>query len=219
MTDSTTTAPLVNSSYDGRRSGSGGRTGRGVEVRVQEVRRRNWSTEERLRIVRETLEPGVIVQAVADRHGVSTGQLYTWRKEMLATAMAGFVPVEVVPEAAQLPPPGPAMSPDSCVSSGVIEIYDGLRRQHPHHRMRRCRDTARRAGCDGWALMLGPPPGTRVFLACGTTDMRKGFDGLAAQVQTVLAQDPYSGAMFCFRGRRGDLLKILVWDGQGLIKP
>ena len=64
--------------------------------------------------------------------------------------------------------------------------------------------------------MFGPPPGTRVFLACGTTDMRKGFDGLAAQVQTVLSQDPYSGAVFCFRGRRGDLLKILVWDGQGL---
>jgi transposase len=122
MTDSTTTAPLANSAYDGRRSGSGGRAGRGVEVRVREVRRRNWSTEERLRIVRETLEPGVIVQAVADRHGVSTGQLYTWRKEMLATAMAGFVPVEVVPEAAQLPPPGSTMSPDSCVPSGVIEI-------------------------------------------------------------------------------------------------
>jgi transposase len=65
--------------------------------------------------------------------------------------------------------------------------------------------------------MFGPPPGTRVFLACGVTDMRKGFDGLAAQVQTVLAQDPYSGAVFCFRGRRGDLLKILVWDGQGLV--
>ncbi|MFG1414505.1 IS66 family insertion sequence element accessory protein TnpB, partial [Xanthobacter sp. VTT E-85241] len=61
--------------------------------------------------------------------------------------------------------------------------------------MRRRRDAARRAGRDGWALMLGPPPGTRVFLACGTTDMRKGFDGLAAQVQTVLAQDPYGGAM------------------------
>lgn len=65
--------------------------------------------------------------------------------------------------------------------------------------------------------MLGPPSGTRVFLACGVTDMRKGFDGLAALVQSVLAQDPYGGAMFCFRGRRGDLLKILVWDGQGLI--
>lgn len=65
--------------------------------------------------------------------------------------------------------------------------------------------------------MFGPPPGTRVYLACGTTDMRKGFDGLAAQVQTVLAQDPYNGAVFCFRGRRGDLLKILLWDGQGLV--
>jgi transposase len=89
---------------------------------VREVRRRNWSTEDRLRIVRETLEPGVIVQAVADRHGVSTGQLYTWRKQMLATAMAGFVPVEVVPEAPRLPPPEVAPSPDSCAPIGVIQI-------------------------------------------------------------------------------------------------
>lgn len=89
---------------------------------MREVRRRNWSAEERLRIVRETLEPGVIVQAVADRHGVSTGQLYTWRKQMLATAMSGFVPVEVVPEAPQLPPPDPTMLPDSCAPPGVIEI-------------------------------------------------------------------------------------------------
>jgi transposase len=122
MTDSTTTTPLLSSSYDGSKSGSGARTGRGVEVRVREVRRRNWSTEERLRIVRETLEPGVIVQAVADRHGVSTGQLYTWRKQMLATAMSGFVPVEMVPEAPQLLPPEPETSPDSCAPIGLIEI-------------------------------------------------------------------------------------------------
>ena len=64
--------------------------------------------------------------------------------------------------------------------------------------------------------MLGPPPGTRVVLACGATDMRKGFDGLAALVQAVLAQDPYGGALFLFRGRRGDLVKALWWDGQGL---
>lgn len=64
--------------------------------------------------------------------------------------------------------------------------------------------------------MLRPPPGTRVYLACGVTDMRKGFDGLAAQVQMVLAQDPYGGALFLFRGRRGDLVKALWWDGQGL---
>jgi transposase len=65
--------------------------------------------------------------------------------------------------------------------------------------------------------MLQVPGGTRVFLACGTTDMRKGFDGLAAQVQTVLAEDPFSGALFLFRGRRGDLVKVLWWDGQGLV--
>ena len=122
MTDSTTTAPLAHPSYDGSRSGSGVHAGRGVEVRVREVRRRNWSTEDRLRIVRETLEPGAIVQTVADRHGVSTGQLYTWRKQMLATAMAGFVPVEVVPEVPQLLPPGPGTSPDNCAPSGMIEI-------------------------------------------------------------------------------------------------
>jgi len=65
--------------------------------------------------------------------------------------------------------------------------------------------------------MIVPPPGVRIWLAAGVTDMRKGFDGLAMLAQDHLKQDPFSGAMFCFRGRRGDLLKILVWDGQGLI--
>ena len=60
------------------------------------------------------------------------------------------------------------------------------------------------------------PAATRVYLACGPTDMRKGFDGLAAIVQTMLALDPYGGALFVFRGRRGDLIKALHWDGQGL---
>ena len=65
--------------------------------------------------------------------------------------------------------------------------------------------------------MIGPPPGTRVYLACGVTDMRRGFDSLSAQVESVLSLDPYSGAVFIFRGRRGDLLKALYWDGQGLV--
>ena len=50
--------------------------------------------------------------------------------------------------------------------------------------------------------MNGLPAGTRVWLAAGATDMRKGLDSLAAQ--TVLGQDPFSGHVFCFRGRRGD---------------
>jgi transposase len=65
--------------------------------------------------------------------------------------------------------------------------------------------------------MFGPPPGTRVYLACGVTDMRKGFDGLAAQVQTVLAQDPYSGAVFCFRGRRGGRATFCISPVRDLV--
>ena len=65
--------------------------------------------------------------------------------------------------------------------------------------------------------MIGPPPGTRVYLAAGITDMRKGFDGLAALVQQHLKRDPFGGAVYAFRGRRGDLVKLLWWDGQGLV--
>jgi transposase len=64
--------------------------------------------------------------------------------------------------------------------------------------------------------MMQMPPGTRVYLACRPTDMRKGFDGLAAQVTKVLQADPYSGHVFVFRGKRGDYVKVLYWDGSGL---
>ncbi len=64
--------------------------------------------------------------------------------------------------------------------------------------------------------MIGLPTGTRVWLATGVTDMRKGFDGLSAQVQTALQEDPFSGQLFVFRGCRGDRVKVLWWDGQGL---
>jgi transposase len=64
--------------------------------------------------------------------------------------------------------------------------------------------------------MIVLPAGSRVWLAAGVTDMRKGFDGLAALVQTQLAHDPFSGQLFVFRGRRGDRVKLLWWDGDGL---
>lgn len=64
--------------------------------------------------------------------------------------------------------------------------------------------------------MIALPAGATVWLAAGATDMRKGSDGLAALVQMQLAEDPYSGQLFVFRGRRGDRVKILWWDGDGL---
>lgn len=65
--------------------------------------------------------------------------------------------------------------------------------------------------------MIGLPANTRVWIVAGHTDMRKGFDGLAAMVQTALAANPFRGHVFVFRGRRGDILKVLWFDGQGLL--
>ena len=64
--------------------------------------------------------------------------------------------------------------------------------------------------------MIGLPAGTRIWLAAGATDMRKSFDGLAALVQTQLKDNAFSGHVFVFRGRKGDRVKLLSWDGQGL---
>lgn len=64
--------------------------------------------------------------------------------------------------------------------------------------------------------MIGLPAGTKVWLAAGVTDMRRGMDGLAALVQSALAENPFSGHVFLFRGRRGDLVKLLWWSGDGL---
>ena len=65
--------------------------------------------------------------------------------------------------------------------------------------------------------MIGLPANTRVWIVAGHTDMRKGFDGLAAMVQPALSENPFRGHVFVFRGRRGDILKVLWFDGQGLL--
>ena len=64
--------------------------------------------------------------------------------------------------------------------------------------------------------MMALPSATRIYVACGVSDMRRGFDGLCAQIEGTLKLDPYGGSVFIFRGKRGDLIKALHWDGQGL---
>ncbi len=60
------------------------------------------------------------------------------------------------------------------------------------------------------------PSGTRIWIVAGFTDLRRGFVGLGAMVQTTLKENPFSGQVFVFRGRRGDLIKLLWYDGDGL---
>jgi transposase len=64
--------------------------------------------------------------------------------------------------------------------------------------------------------MIGLSAGTSIWIAAGFTDLRRGFTGLSGMVQTTLQENPFSGHVFVFRGRRGDLIKMLWWDGDGL---
>ena len=64
--------------------------------------------------------------------------------------------------------------------------------------------------------MIAFPAGTKVWIACGVTDMRRGMNTLALAVQQGLGRDPHGGEIFCFRGRKGDLVKLLWHDGVGM---
>src|SRR4051794_37852048 len=77
------------------------------------------------------------------------------------------------------------------------------------------RDAAAGAGRPG-AAMIPVPSAVRVWLAVGRTDMRKGMNGLALQVQQALGRDPHAGDLYVFRGSRGDLIKIIWHDGIGM---
>ena len=86
-----------------------------------------------------------------------------------------------------------------------------------HGRDRRRHIGGGASGVERWAAitMIPIPAGVRVWLATGYTDLRRGFPSLALQVQEVLKQDPLGGHLFCFRGRRSDLIKVIWHDSQG----
>jgi transposase len=65
--------------------------------------------------------------------------------------------------------------------------------------------------------VLSVAPGTKVYLATESVDLRRGHDGLAALVGKTLSLDPYSGHLFVFVGRRGDRIKVLFWDRGGFV--
>ena len=65
--------------------------------------------------------------------------------------------------------------------------------------------------------MIAVPAGVRGFIATKPVDFRKGGDGLAALVRETLGHDPFSGTIYVFRSKRADRVKMLVWDGSGLV--
>src|SRR5436190_11114680 len=173
--------------------------------------RRRWTLAEKQRIVAGSQAGWRQVSATARRYSLSVSQLFTWcrvaREGRLfeGDEATTFAPVLIssAPSTSSLPS-----------LPGRIEIVLEVRASCDRRQWRRFSGAGAGSGGAG-ATMIPLPSGVRVWLANGHTDMRKGFPGLSLQVQEVLRRDPLSGHLFCFRGRRGDLLKVIWHDGQG----
>jgi transposase len=189
-----------------------------IEVITSVERRRRWSRSEKETWVAALMKPGANATEVAKQAGIDRSLLYRWRQQLAASqeGLPAFVPVTVAPS---MPEPAPVSaraaitiafganvrmtiegSPDETTLANVIGALAGDRRVRTSEAPRE---------------MIAFPSGVRVWLATGHTDMRKGFGSLAVLVQETLKRNPHAGDLYVFRGRQGDLLKIIWHDGQG----
>ena len=177
-----------------------------VEVLSGPERRRRWSAEQKRSIVAEAFAPGASVCEVARRGMWSPGRFIGggticgplrrdlprwWSRRSRASDRGG------------------------CAGAGD--------RAWPGHSRAHCGDGAHGAGDCGHqsvgGAMIPLPTGVRVWIAAGHTDMRRGMQSLALQVQEGLKRDPHAGDLYVFRGRSGSLIKILWHDGIRFIWP
>ena len=157
--------------------------------------------------------PGASVSRVARRYDVNANQVFHWRK-LLSRRATGQPHNHAAPAGY-----GEGERPAATVLMHVASAIGDDGNQTPE-RDASGRGNRRRSGaaCSDrvFGRMIGLPAGTRIWIAAGVTDLRRGFTGLSGMVQTALKENPFSGHVFVFRGRRGDLIKMLWWDGDGL---
>ena len=176
-----------------------------VEVLASPERRRRWSSEQKQAIVAAAFAPGAVVRDVARQADVTSSLIYRWRRDLQAAAN-GFARVLMAPsgEGMAAPPPLPADRDRICGPCPRPDPGVGA---------------ARFGGCCRGGIgttMILVPSGVRVWLAVGHTDMRRGMNSLAIQVQQGLGRDPHAGDLYVFRGKRGHLIKIFWHDGIGM---
>ena len=179
------------------------------------AKRQYRSAELKRQIVEETMAPGASVARVARAHGVNANQVFAWRRQYQRgllkprnRALSGLLAVRLAEAGAESDRCADAAKPlrrDSGGTSQGTVATDG-----------RGGSRSPAVGAERVAGMMGLAAGTRIWIVAGVTDMRRGFVGLSGMVQTALQENPFSGQVFIFRGRRGDLLKVLWWDGDGL---
>ena len=184
---------------------------------LAEVRsRRRWTLEEKRRITQETLLGGTSVARIAQRYALNANQLFQWRKKYREGRLGSRVATKLLPvtitDDRQLEPEKVAESASASPPGGHRDC--SAQRESAHYG-----SSGRGGFTDGdgvFAAMISLPAGTRIWIVAGVTDMRRGFVGLSGMVQTALQENPFGGHVYIFRGRRGDLIKVLWFDGDGL---
>ena len=174
-----------------------------VTVMTGPQRRRRWSDAERVEILEAVFAPGAVVADVASQFDVATSLIYKWRR---AEPAGRFTPGH-----------GRRIAEQDGAAGWARRRHRGApcRRRPGGDRRRRADDPGER-DLQGAEAMIPIPAGVQVWIATGHTDMRKGMPGLALQVEEALKRDPNGGHLYVFRGRRGDLGKILWHDDLGM---
>ena len=218
---------MVNAMLDARQEGDSYRR---VEVITGERRRRRWTSEEKARVAAESFEEGANISEVARRNGVSRGLLTVWRRQV-AAAVAGkgqnFVPIQIGAES-----DGRRAGASESYFAGTDEALGDYRTAGQGLWSGRDRDERgahpRRAGSGSGDAFDGAVGASRdpvialrsdlkVVLAAQPVDFRKSVHTLSALVSEALRANPYCGDVFVFRSKRADRVKLLAWDGSGMV--
>ncbi|XPU27128.1 IS66 family insertion sequence element accessory protein TnpB [Escherichia coli] len=173
----------------------------------------NYPPEFKQLLVAASCEPGISISKLALENGINANLLFKWRQQwregkLLLPSSESPQLLPVTLDAAAEQPESLAEDPETLSISCEVTFRHALQWQ--------CQRKAPDSADTGTEAMIPLPSGTKIWLVAGITDMRNGFNGLAAKVQTALKDDPMSGHVFIFRGRSGSQVKLLWSTGDGL---
>ncbi|MGV8989366.1 MAG: IS66 family insertion sequence element accessory protein TnpB [Cypionkella sp.] len=183
-----------------------------VEPLAARSAKRRWSDEAKGRMVAETQVPGVTVNEVALRHGGKTNHLFSWR----TLARQGELVVPEVAGAEFALPVAVTQTLEVPVVTGKVDLVVGLVTARSDAATLAVRVTELVHRAAGLPVIF-PSNRVGIMVATKPINFRKGHDSLAAMVKNELGKDPFTSTVFVFRAKKADRLKLLYWDGTGLV--